>query len=224
MIADSPRTLLLLLGVLTVLGAVIGYCLALIFVKRTARKVIETSRLELTQERRAVESDLQAARDSISKLRSSAHGESGDDRSSTDREKALESHTQSQAQRIQDLEAQLASEEDKQLRLRRDFASYKSNKSRELELAKNSVGQWADTANLPTLSRKVDSVSGRPQSGPLSERVALDTSLRNRDELSFPLSREIDIPALAESELPDSVDELDFDVSGAPGSGEKVGG
>lgn len=224
MIAESPNTLVLLLVALTLLGAVMGYCVAMIIAKRQASKAIEASRLELVQDRLAAKSELQTAKHSLSGLRSSVRGESDDNSSMSKREKSLESQSQIQAKRIENLEAELSTLEGKQLSLRRNFASYKASKSRELEQLRRAAGPLADTANLPTLSRKVDHQSSSlrvDQSLSMSERVALGSPFGNRETRSYSSSREIDIPALAESELEGSDDVLDLDVSGAPSSGAR---
>ncbi|MFK8083278.1 MAG: hypothetical protein AB8B97_23620 [Granulosicoccus sp.] len=233
MIAESPRTLLILLAVLTWLGGVMGYCIALVFAKRAARKAIEAARLESGPEKLAAEPDLQAARSGLAKLRSVDDGneaqthdevEHHDNVLSIQRNKAQEAHSRLQSERIRSLESQLATLKDKQHRLKSDFASYKSEKLRELELAKGSVGQWAGSAKLPTLSRKVDSQAARDrtrQSIGLGVHDDVGTLDHGVDILDKLLSSEIDIPALAESELPDSTDPLNLDMSEAPGNGAR---
>ncbi len=192
MITEWPTKLLVLLAVLTLSGIVIGYCIALLRAKHSARKAIELVRLELTQERRAVESDLQMAKNAIQKQRLS-----GSDDSSLSQPTGK--HSDSQAAYIESLETQVAVLEDKQLRLQRDFASYKSTKTRQLELARSASPTLADSYDLPTLSRKVEPVAGSMRA--------------RRADLTLPLTSDLDIPSLAESELPDSVDALEFDLA-----------
>ncbi len=188
MTTDLPQKLLFLLAILTLLGIVIGYCIALIRAKHAARKAIELVRLELTQEQHAVASELQTATDRAQQLRQDA-GQDDDASQATNPDE--------QAAHIEALEAQIAILEDKQLRLQRDFASYKTTKTRQLELARSASLTLADTHDLPTLSRRVE-----PGNGAMRIR---------RDELDHSLTSNLDIPTLAESELSDSWDEVEFD-------------
>lgn len=221
MIAESPTTLLVLLAVLTMLGAVVGYCVATIIAKRRLGKTLEAIRIDHDQERHANQSDLQAAKRDLSELRSSLPG---DGQLDTDREKNLHSQTLVQAQRIQNLEAEITSLQHKHSHLSRDFASYKAIKTRELELARNTTGQLVGSTNPPILSRKVDhaSVALRTgQSPSKADSMTLGTPSGKREAFGQVPLREIDIPALAESELLDSDDPQDLNVSGAPGSGAR---
>ncbi|MFK8079148.1 MAG: hypothetical protein AB8B97_02590 [Granulosicoccus sp.] len=226
MIAELPSNLLILLAVITLLGAVMGFCVASILTKRKARIAIESLLSERAQGHHlAAEPDLQAARGELARL--GAQSDSvvpGISEARARRERALEAHSRQQAERIQGLETELTLLEEKQLHLRREFASYKSNKRRELELAKNSNGQRDVIPPLPTLSRKIDSGFGllRTSSSFYEPGRGDSGSFVDQDDvLGHPLSGEIEIPALAESELPDSVDELDLDVSSKPGSGAR---
>lgn len=222
MIAETPRMLFVFLLATTLIGGVIGYCVSQIIVKNRTRKVIENVRRELMLDKRAADSDLQMARESIQVLRKTLEAQQEAVSTAASREEALETHSQLQAQRIHSLEAQVASYEDQQIRLQRDFASYKSNKSRELEVARNTTESWPDAGKLPILSKRIDETSEEEtqiQPTPLyvKDRDA-DRSKgnRRRDVLSQPLSRELEIPSLAESELPDSVDDLELELTDLP--------
>ena len=223
MIADFPTMLLVLLAVLTVLGAIIGYCVALIRVKRLARKVIDETRLELNREKSAAQSDLLAARNKIDTLRASAQQLPVAKKSVMDREKVLQQHSQRQAKRIKTLQAQLTSLEAQQAKVQQDFANYKINKASELELAREASASLSENEMLPTLSRRVSPPSALHANAgdllPPLERSTVELSWRKHDELSNLLTPELDIPSLAESELSDSVDELEFDLTGAGGGG-----
>jgi len=219
-IANTPEILLILLVALTLISAVIGYCVALIFAKRAARKAIEASRLEMALERRSADRDQHTANIGSARLHSVLHGETDALLSNIEREKELESQLKLRIEQVQTLEVQIETLEDKQLRLSRDFASYKSSKNKELELARNTLGQWEDAANLPTLSRKMDHDSDSTNVGQPSSEPGL-RSPENINTMNFALSRDIDIPVLEESEIPDVVDDLDLDVSNAPGSGAR---
>lgn len=201
---ELPRLLIVLLIVLTLLGAVMGYCVALILTKRRARKAIESSQQKMLQKQRAAESDLQVARRKIDNLRATVRNSPQDGSLASERERELQAHSELQAQRVQALEVQLAS----------------------LEQTHSATGSGSNTEKLPTLSRRVGLsadllASDEPgqnephQAGQTHPgRTGSRMSSQLRDSLSTPLSRDLDIPALAESELPGSVDELEFDLSG----------
>ena len=176
MIAKLPEMLLILLALLTLLGLVIGYCIASIRIKRTAHRVMESERARLRQVQRATVMDLQTAKKSIS-----LHRKAG---GTID---ALESQTKSQADRIKSLEAQLH-----ELQGNHDGSS-------------ESLGEsaWSD------LSHGVD-----------SQKSATDIQNRTSDDMIQQLSPEMDIPNLDESEMPELVDDLEFDTfeQGAEGS------
>ena len=223
MIADFPTMLLVLLAVLTMLGAIMGYCVAFLRAKRLAHDAIDETRRKLNLEQLATQSDLQASRSKIDTLRTSAQQSPVQKKSAVEREKALQQLSQQQAKRIKTLESQVTLLEARQAKLQRDFANYKTNNARELEPARGPSGAFSETENLPTLSRRVWSppalhakmgVSQSP-----SVRSAVELPWRKRDELSNPLTPELDIPSIAESELPELADELEFDLTGAEDSG-----
>ena len=226
MIAESPQVLLLSLAATTVLGGIMGFCIALLRAKGRAKTAIDKARIELGKISSEAESELETALGSISNLQGTASRHHERANKSAQREEALELHSQLQAQRISRLEAQLATYEDQQIRLQRDFASYKSNKSRELELARNSTESWSQADSLPVLSKRIESdpAQGREPEpsidSPEGGRLRVSGRRRNdRDRLSKPLSRELEIPALTESELPDSVDGLEFELVDMDGTG-----
>lgn len=68
MIFKSPQFFFLTLGLLTLLGAAIGYCVAAIRERRIAKDVIDKLKLILVQEQHAAVSDLVDARKSIKRL------------------------------------------------------------------------------------------------------------------------------------------------------------
>lgn len=228
MIIDTSKNLIVFLLTTTVLGAVIGYCVALLRAKKRAAVAIADVRATTEKSKETSEADLQSARKSLATMEGSL-GETNDRASAAvQREEALEVHAQLQAQRIQTLESQVSSYEDQQIRLQRDFASYKSNKSRELELARTTPDGWSETDQLPVLNKRIDEQDASALHVeeaviPDSERSQANPSSgsgRVRRGLSKPLSRELDIPSLSESELPDSVDELEFELVDLDGSGE----
>lgn len=178
MIAETPKTLLILLAALTLLGALIGYCLALIIAKKQAKAVID-----------AVGEDFESSQSNM--------------------------------------KAELASLQAKHERLTRDFASYKTSKHRELELARQSTGFDDSLDSVPTLRRRVEGAQLQAGSD-VARRVGASSRGANNPKKSAPLSkrisRELEIPALAESELPESLDDLEFEMEGAGGSWAKTRG
>ncbi len=227
MIVDSPISLLSSLAGVTLLGAVMGYCVALLRAKRRARLAIHNVRSELARSQTTAEGELLSTQTLLTDQRSSLAQATEQAQKALKREAALELHSQLQAQRIQTLESQVASYEDQQIRLKRDFASYKSNKSRELELAKNKPDAWSGINELPVLQKRIVEPAGNR--GPKTPAQNTETSnvprvsQRNPSGLSSPLcplSRELEIPSLAESALPDSVDDLEFELADLEGRGE----
>ena len=69
MIAEASFKLIVLLAALTLLGAVMGYCVALLVTKRKLQSVISAERARLQQENNARQSDLQMAQGSIASHR-----------------------------------------------------------------------------------------------------------------------------------------------------------
>ncbi len=224
MIVDSPMALLSSLVGVTLLGGVMGYCVALLRNKRRTRLALHKMRSELAKSQTTAEGKLESTKTLLSNQRSSLAQTTEQAQKALKREAALELHSQLQAQRIQTLESQVASYEDQQIRLKRDFASYKSNKSRELELARNKPDAWSGINELPVLQKRIVEPAGRRGSqshAPNAGKSAVSrVSPRNPSGLSSPLSRELEIPSLAESELPDSVDDLEFDMADPEGRGD----
>ena len=96
MIAEPSQKLIVLLAVLTLLGAVIGYCFALLVTKRKVQTVISAERDRLQHENSDNRSDLHMAQASIASHRIS-------DKTSV----SVSAIAQAQAKRIRRLEAQL---------------------------------------------------------------------------------------------------------------------
>lgn len=224
MSVDSPVSLLISLAVVTFLGSIMGYCVALLRSKRRARLVVYHARAELAKSQATAANELLSTQTLLTDQRSILDKTTEQAQRALKREAALELHSQLQAQRIQTLESQVASYEDQQIRLKRDFASYKSNKSRELELARNKPDAWSGINELPVLQKRIVEPGGKRSSQPQTLKAGTSTgsrvSARNPNGLSSPLSRELEIPSLAESELPDSVDDLEFELSEPEGRGE----
>jgi len=124
-------------------------------------------------------------------------------------QETLKVHSDMQAQKLAKLQAELHTSEEKNIRLQRDFANFKANKLREVRMLKVSADEWLDNEELPVLNKKVDQVS--------TVNLALDPlegdeGAANLDLTQPIIASELDIPSLAESELPDSVDEMEFEL------------
>ncbi len=124
---------------------------------------------------------------------------------------AMQVHARLQGQRISTLEAALRNAEEKSIRLERDFASFRANKLREVRMLKVNHDEWLDSEELPVLNKKVAAsgeidLSGGTMSGNMSKASKVSRSQPI-------ISQELDFPSLAESELPDSVAELEFEFS-----------
>lgn len=210
MIVNSPGILVLLLAALTMLGCVIGYCVSQITVKQSARRAIESARKAMREERNGSDSAADKGRGTTNA--SHGAGEILDDEESVERERALAEKSEGQERLIQKLEKQVETLEERHQRLQGQFTSYRANRSREVAAALHSSVSQSDTDDLPTLSRKVDPVTGMVAESSHNDGNPL------RNTLKQPLT-ELDIPTLAESELPELEDDLEFDVAGS-GQGE----
>lgn len=140
-------------------------------------------------------------------------------------QETLQVHSGLQAQRLSKLGAELNVAEEKCIRLERDFASFKANKLREVRMLKASSDQWLDNEELPVLSKRVEQKSGSDTAPAESPTASFDAGLNKKskhwesdeieasaDQTQPIIASELDIPSLAESELPDSVDALEFEL------------
>lgn len=118
-------------------------------------------------------------------------------------QEALELHSALQGKRLAKLDAELHAAEEKSIRLERDFASFKANKLREVRMLKVNPDEWLDNEELPVLNKKVVQASA----GAHLESYDFDP-----DQTQPIIASELDIPSLAESVLPDSVEELEFEL------------
>ncbi len=132
-------------------------------------------------------------------------------------QEALQVHSGLQAKKISKLNAELHAAEEKSIRLERDFASFKASKLREVRMLKANPDEWLDNEELPVLNKKVQ--RGRRSELIASSRSLLDnpldspeTPVPDMDQTQPIIASELDIPSLAESELPDSVEELEFEL------------
>jgi hypothetical protein len=227
MITEIPQNLVIGLLVATLLGAVIGYVIASIRTAKRADFDVHSMKSELTRARADAEAELTLVLSERTEFQTSVNLANERATSAKKKEESLELHAQSLSLRIQSLESQVSSYEEQQIRLQRDFATYKLNTTRELELASIKPESWSQAGHLPVLNKRIpQNESAMSRSFPASqvrdsERLerhgspnpALSPSrTRSHTKLSLPLSQELDIPTLAESELPDSVEELEFEL------------
>jgi len=122
-------------------------------------------------------------------------------------QEALHMHSSLQAQRLSKLTSELHAAEEKNIRLQRDFASFKANKLREVRMLKVSSDEWLDNEELPVLNKKV----AEPEAAK-NDRHLADADESDADLTQPIIASELDIPSLAESMLPDSVEELEFEL------------
>lgn len=235
MIAEILQTVLIGLVVASLLGAVIGFIVASIRANKRQNAVVQSLQTEWSKTLSEAERQIEATNDENTFLKESiveAHERAS---LAAKNEESTELHSQLLSQRIQSLESQVSAYEEQQIRLQRDFATYKSNKTRELELARIEPASWPQANQLPVLNKRIHRDDALlSQSFPTTEKFhsmgSSSAVLRNTAksssgaDLDLPLSQELDIPALAESELPDSVEELEFELADWDVSGGKSRG
>jgi len=123
---------------------------------------------------------------------------------------ALQLHARLQAQRVQTLSSEVNVAEENYIILQSEFANYKANKLREVRMLKVTSDEWMDNKELPVLSKRVMQQNGGAQANP-NRQLTYDN--RAAASLAQPIiASELDIPSLAESELPDSVEDLEFEL------------
>lgn len=124
-------------------------------------------------------------------------------------QETLQVHTSMQAQRVEKLTSELHASEEKCIRLQRDFASFKANKLREVRMLKVTTDDWIDNEELPVLNKKVERITAHIAN---VEPMESDDYTPELDQTQPIITSELDIPSLAESELPDSVEALQFEL------------
>ena len=122
-------------------------------------------------------------------------------------QETLQAHANLQEQRVEKLTSELHASEERRIRLQRDFASFKANKLREVRMLKVGADEWLDDEELPVLNKKVEQVTAHSAD---VEQLEMDEEQSELDQSQPIISSELDIPSLAEFELPDSVEELEF--------------
>jgi len=236
MIFDVSHKLLIALLVATLLGCIMGYLAARLFAGRKNSEVVRTMQAELTKERAVAEeqiSQLSSEKIELNRLVKVARDKI---QLANKNLESKDSQVQRLNQRIKLLEVEASESEEKHIKLQRDFAVFKSNKTRELELAQSTRGSLTKSEQLPVLSKRigneVDDVArtlnlksgyrSTPGHAVNSKSVLAADELGN--QLGVPWSNDLDIPTLAESELPDSVEELEIALADLEADGADVRG
>ncbi len=213
MIESVSSQLLVVLGLAAVLGILVGSSIMRIVQVRTQNRDFIAHRKqlkELDDQRvllRTENLNVTQALDVEKKISSDIKQEKA---TLAAQHEALQLHARLQAQRVQTLTSEVNVAEENYIILQSEFANYKANKLREVRMLKVTSDEWMDNKELPVLSKRVMQPSGVVQS---SQDRQLSYDNRASSNLSQPLiASELDIPSLAESELPDSVEDLEFEL------------
>ncbi len=187
---QTPQFFFLTLGLVTLLGASIGYCIAAIRERRIARGKIEKLKSIMVQEQRAAVSDLMDARKSIKRL----HDMSRKPNVSTSQQKVVGNK-----------------------------APTSSGTNAEAFAMDDAAD--AGVKQVPTLSRRVTSdsrVSNAKHAGdsPVHSAVGGE-SVASQNVLKMSLPGELEIPKLSESELPESLSDLEPELSSIDGKRDR---
>ncbi|MEE9332563.1 MAG: hypothetical protein V3U65_00540 [Granulosicoccaceae bacterium] len=213
MTANLTNQLLLVLVLVAVLGIAIGAALLQIKAIHSKRRLVQHHRISTEKLRDHLaelehrHAALQRAVDAENQLLSIAKNKETQADAQQD---ALVVHSRLQAQRISSLEASLIAAEERGLRLQGDFESYKTHKQQELDISRRLLSeeriseervneQQSDERadnDLPVLNTRVADA--------VAPAAASVQAIQNMFE------QELDIPALAESDLPSSINDIDF--------------
>ena len=182
----TPLTLCLIAA--TLLGAGIGACLWHLRSAARVARALADARRSADAERAALETTFARERESIAAKHARAHELVSRARAHVERARGgrdtLAARTREQARRVESLEAEVRAHEARRAAPRRDPAD-----------GAHRARVPADEA-VPVLSRRV-------RGGPAAAADAPSP---------FPLGSDLDIPALAESELPEPTDDLALDL------------
>ncbi len=225
MISDVSQNLLIGLLAATLLGFIMGFIVARLFSGKKNSEVVQNMQAELTKERAASEEQIFQLSAEKSELNRTVKSAREKINLANENLESNEAQIQRSNQRILLLEAEVSAAEEQHIRLQRDFATYKSNKTRELELARIKPGSWAQSEELPVLNKRINyeeadvarslHMRSRHSSTPSREPATdpVQSMGKSEGQMGIPWSKELDIPALAESELPDSVEDLEFELA-----------
>ena len=213
MTANLTYQLLLVLVLVAVLGIAIGAASLQIMAIHFKRKQAQQHRLATEKLRDHLaelehsHAALQRAVNAENQLLSIAKNK---ETQASAQQDALAVHSRLQAQRISSLEASLLAAEERGLRLQRDFESFKVHKQQELDISRRLVSEdrvSKERTNERQINERADN-----ELPVLNKRVAdsvvpLAASVQAIQNM---LEQELDIPALSESELPGSINDIDF--------------
>jgi hypothetical protein len=208
--------LLFSLAAAAILGAIIGGSLQRLWAARRQRNLSTAQQQTIESQALSIEAvtyERDVARRSLLSERRSASQAVEQTEEVTAQHDALQVHSRMQARRIETFESERLATARQDKQLQKDFANNTDSKSSELSsTGKSAVGvQEADS--VPVLNRRVLGGS-RSRIGTKTEgRHAAARSLHATRPPPL-ISREFEIPVLAESELPASVDDLEFEVVG----------
>ncbi len=207
----ATNTTFLLLSILLLaagLGVIIGAALMRLRDVHSLGKASRESQIALTELRSKhtdLESRYAAVKRAVVKENQLLAESKNKQEQAAAQQDALQVHARLQAQRIASLEASLSAAEERGLRQQRDFESYKSHKQRELELSRASASmdrsQSLPDSDLPVLKKRVTQTDLPLASTAAASVEAIQAMLQQAEE----------IPALAESELAGSVNDIDFE-------------
>ena len=214
MTANLTYQLLFVLALVAVLGIVIGA--ALLHIKAIHSKNLQAQHHRVTTEKlRDQLAELEHRHAALERAEGAENqllliAKNKEDQASAQQE-ALQMHSRLQAQRISSLEASLLAAEERGLRMQRDFESYKMHKQQELEMSRRLL-----TEQRVSEQRVSEQPSNEPTDNDLpvlNKRVAdvVDPPAASVQAIQAMLEQKLDIPALAESELLGSINDIDFD-------------
>jgi|GEM_PF-4967802 len=203
MIDNSSVILLALLLALTLLGAVMGYCAALLTMKRKARKLIAFERDRISRKAQTIDMHLQSNENTDALYRSPYTGSAASVGAKRKRGSSAGQNKLSSGKfaKIRLLEAKLAALREDKDKNHTDDASYRSREQEALSAASRADAIDDDTHRLPILMRRVEgakSTSALP--------------VADSEHYSQKHSRELEIPSLSESDLVDTGEDLEFDA------------
>jgi uncharacterized protein (DUF3084 family) len=213
MIESVSSQLLVVLALATVLGVLVGSSIMRIIQVRDQNRDLIAHRKKMKEMEdqhnllRSENLNIRQALDVEKKITSDVKQEKA---TLAAQHEALQLHARLQAQRVQTLTSEVNVAEENYIILQSEYANYKANKLREVRMLKVTSDEWMDNKELPVLSKRVMQQNNDLSRNPNRQRSYNESSNTN---LSQPIiASELDIPSLAESELPDSVEDLEFEL------------
>ena len=222
MIDQSHQLPILLVVALTVLSFVIGYCVASIRGRGAARTAIESTEAQMMvgagnmskSDAKASSTEVVSAVDqSAEDGRPAKPATSQSQVEMSERERLLHAHMQLQARRIQRLDAQIT--EFKRLYSKSQDGIQVNLVEPEIHERAN-LGRKLNLEDLPILSRRVGDAANNMPENPAAQESVRRKPLR-------PISKELEIPVLAESELPETSEGWQADVTTGSDTNDRAG-